>query len=202
MDSGLREILRAHEYNRLNLGCYGCNWSFDDMEDGNSWDQYLAHIESLESQQPKTRGKGMEHFPVPDGAEQAILPPHPRVACGQGDEMSEKLSEKLSERMNRDGGHSTVYVPEVAALEQQLAEKDAEIARLRSPQWIAVVDQEPPLGSICNKPENRYVRVKVGRLLTKTEELAESGEDGRLQSETTSVASAELPQFKSQPEAK
>lgn len=27
---------------------------------------FLAHIESLESQQPKTRGKGMEHFPVPD----------------------------------------------------------------------------------------------------------------------------------------
>lgn len=59
MDSELREILRTHEYNRLNLGCYGCNWSFDDMEDGNSWDQYLAHIESLESQQPNARGAGL-----------------------------------------------------------------------------------------------------------------------------------------------
>jgi len=55
------------------------------------------------------------------------------------------MSEKLSERAARIGGFwMAEFAPEIAALEQQLAAKDAEIARIRSPRWIAVADQEPP----------------------------------------------------------
>jgi|SRR5690242_9843296 len=43
------------------------------------------------------------------------------------------MSEKLSERAARIGGFWLVeFAPEIAALEQQLAAKDAEIARLRT----------------------------------------------------------------------
>src|SRR5690348_13409317 len=55
------------------------------------------------------------------------------------------MSEKLSERAARIGGFwMAEFAPEIAALEQQLAAKDAEIARIRLPRWIAVADQEPP----------------------------------------------------------
>ena len=93
------------------------------------------------------------------------------------------MSEKLSERMNRDGGHSTVYVPEVAALEQQLAAeqadhdqmvdiviylrqllaaKDAEIARLRS----AMVECGIPLEVIAGE-------LNVGNMLEISTEVAQ-----------------------------